>query len=282
MSAAGNHGGARPERGPPGAPADRVIPATCAPGDAMLTSGMNTQSAREALTHLERLGGPGLVREVVEMFRDQAPAKAAQARGAWSAGDAREVARAVHALKSSAAQLGGAALAALCERAERLADGGDLAGAGGLLDGLEDELDRFLRELPRPDPEPGGAPSRRRIGVVEDGDDMRLILRRILEPFYEVDECLSGTDALDRFVRRRPDAVVLDISLPGLDGLEVLSRLRGLPALSRVPVVALTAHAMVGDREQFLARGFDGYVSKPILDERELLDQLRGLLERGA
>jgi CheY-like chemotaxis protein len=243
---------------------------------------MNTQSAREALAHLERLGGPGLVRDVVEVFRDQAPARVAEARRAWHAGSAPDVARAVHGLKSSAGQLGAASLAALCERAEHLAERGDLPEAGRVLGGVESELERFLLELPRPGAEPGGEPARRRVGVVEDNDDTRLILRRLLEPFYEVDECLSGPDALDRFVRRRPDAVVLDISLPGLDGLEVLSRLRELPALARIPVIALTAHAMVGDRERFLARGFDGYASKPILDEHELLDQLSGLLGRGA
>ncbi len=61
--------------------------------------------------------------------------------------------------------------------------------------------------------------------------------------------------------------------------MEVLSRLRALQELSKIPVVALTAHAMAGDRERFLEAGFDGYVSKPILDEQELLGTIEKLLD---
>ena len=79
---------------------------------------------------------------------------------------------------------------------------------------------------------------------------------------------------------RVPDVVLLDVSLPGMDGLEVLARMRHHPALRGVPVVAVTAHAMAGDRERYLAAGFDGYVPKPIVDDQFLIDTIEALLAR--
>jgi CheY-like chemotaxis protein len=75
--------------------------------------------------------------------------------------------------------------------------------------------------------------------------------------------------------------VLLDISLPEMDGTEVLERLRADPRFKNLPVIALTAHAMAGDREKFLALGFDDYVTKPILDETVLLDAISAALQRG-
>jgi CheY-like chemotaxis protein len=240
---------------------------------------MNTLDARQALASLERMGGSRLVRDVIAVFERQAPAYARAAREAWKRGEAAALGRAAHALKGSSAQLGASRLAELCGAAEALAEGGALAEAEALLADIDAELDEFLRHLPRIELDAGRGLKRRLVGVVEDNEDTRLIVRKILEPVYDVEESASGDDALERFVRRVPDAILLDISLPGIDGLEVLARLRASPVLGRVPVIALTAHAMVGDREGFLARGFDGYASKPIMDERELLDAVRGALE---
>jgi CheY-like chemotaxis protein len=72
-----------------------------------------------------------------------------------------------------------------------------------------------------------------------------------------------------------PDLVLLDISLPGLDGVEVLRILRQDAALRGLPVIALTAHAMAGDRDRFLDAGFDDYVTKPITDEELLLGAIK-------
>jgi CheY-like chemotaxis protein len=85
----------------------------------------------------------------------------------------------------------------------------------------------------------------------------------------------TGIAALEGLPRDKPDLVLLDVSLPEMDGTEVLRRLRVDPALSRLPVIALTAHAMAGDREKYLAAGFDDYVSKPIVDEQVLLEAIR-------
>lgn len=121
----------------------------------------------------------------------------------------------------------------------------------------------------------------KRIAVIEDNEDNRLVVRALLEDHYEIREYADGLQALAAFPASPPHLVLLDISLPGLDGPEVLQRLRAMPALAAVPVIALTAHAMAGDREKYLAAGFDDYVSKPIVDEELLLGTIRKLLPPG-
>jgi CheY-like chemotaxis protein len=121
----------------------------------------------------------------------------------------------------------------------------------------------------------------KKIAVVEDNFDNRLLVRAILMDTYQVTEYETGTAALAGLDAERPDLVLLDISLPGLDGIGVLLELRNHPELRHLPVIALTAHAMAGDRERYLNEGFDGYVSKPIIDEDELLGAIEQLLARG-
>lgn len=120
----------------------------------------------------------------------------------------------------------------------------------------------------------------RRIALVEDNADNRLLVGAILEDLYEIDEYESGSDALAGLKARPPSLVLLDISLPSMDGTEVLRRMRADVTLRDIPVVALTAHAMAGDRERFLGMGFDSYVTKPIIDESVLLAEIERLLER--
>ncbi len=119
------------------------------------------------------------------------------------------------------------------------------------------------------------------IAVVEDNPDNRLLVRVILESLYQVTEYESGSAALAGFHRQKPDLVLLDVSLPGMDGTEVLRRIRAEAPLRDLPIIALTAHAMTGDREKFLAAGFDDYLTKPIVDETLLLDAIQRLLARG-
>ena len=118
----------------------------------------------------------------------------------------------------------------------------------------------------------------KKIAVVEDNPDNRLLVQVILEPLYEVVESENGFVALAGLPHARPDLVLLDISLPEMDGTEVLRRLRADATLRPLPVIALTAHAMAGDREKFIAAGFDDYVTKPIVDENLLLAAIRRLL----
>lgn len=81
---------------------------------------------------------------------------------------------------------------------------------------------------------------------------------------HQVVGATTGSEALLLAADRRPDLVVLDLQLPDLDGYEVLARLRAQPELAGIPIIAVTAYAMVGDRDAALAAGFDGYLAKPI------------------
>jgi CheY-like chemotaxis protein len=115
-----------------------------------------------------------------------------------------------------------------------------------------------------------------KIAVVEDNPDNRFLVQALLEDAYDLSEYETGVDAVEGLPSDPPDLVLLDISLPEMDGTEVLAWLRQQPGLQAIPVIALTAHAMSGDREKYLAAGFDEYVTKPILDE----DLLLGAIER--
>ena len=122
------------------------------------------------------------------------------------------------------------------------------------------------------------------VALVEDNADNRLVVQLLLSIRYEVRDFEGGAAALAAFAAPGglPDVVLTDIDMPEMDGLEVLQRIRATPALSRLPVIALTAHAMRGYREQLLAAGFDGYVSKPIVDEHQLFAAIDACIARGA
>ena len=113
-----------------------------------------------------------------------------------------------------------------------------------------------------------------KIAVVEDNPDNRLLVQALLEEYYEISEFETGVDAVNGLVQDDPDLILLDISLPEMDGTEVLHWIRQQDALKKTPVVALTAHAMAGDREKFLEQGFNDYLTKPIIDENILLETL--------
>ncbi len=118
----------------------------------------------------------------------------------------------------------------------------------------------------------------KKIAVVEDNPDNRLLVRALLEDEYEITEYEAGASALAGLPEDKPDLVLLDISLPGMDGTEVLRHIRADARLSALPVIALTAHAMSGDRDKYLAAGFNDYVTKPIVDEDLLLTAIERLL----
>jgi CheY-like chemotaxis protein len=115
------------------------------------------------------------------------------------------------------------------------------------------------------------------IALVEDNADNRLLVQAILDDRYEVVEYETGAAALAGWESLVPDVILLDISLPGMDGTEVARRVREDPRLAHIPVIALTAHAMAGDRERFLSQGFDDYLTKPIVDDTLLV----AAIERG-
>lgn len=107
---------------------------------------------------------------------------------------------------------------------------------------------------------------RKKVLYVEDNPESRLLVRRILEAHgYEVLEAQDGLEAIRRAQQEQPDLILMDINIPGMDGFEVTTRLKSIPALRDVPIVALTASAvMEGDRERTLVAGCDGYLQKPV------------------
>jgi len=122
---------------------------------------------------------------------------------------------------------------------------------------------------------------KRKIAVVEDNPDNRLLVQALLEDLYEISEYETGADALEGLSGDLPDLILLDISLPEMDGTQVLRWIREQEELKAIPVIALTAHAMAGDREKFLSQGFDDYLTKPIIDETLLLESIARCLNPG-
>jgi two-component system, cell cycle response regulator DivK len=101
--------------------------------------------------------------------------------------------------------------------------------------------------------------------VVEDNEKSMKLFRDLLEATgYRTLEATTGAEAVELATEHRPDLVLMDIQLPDIDGVEALGRLRADERTASIPVLALTAQAMEGDRERFLAAGFDAYLSKPV------------------
>lgn len=121
----------------------------------------------------------------------------------------------------------------------------------------------------------------KKIAVVEDNPDNRLLVQAILDDKYELSEYETGAEAVAGLGGDKPDLILLDISLPEMDGTEVLAWIRQQDDIKDTPVIALTAHAMAGDREKFIREGFNDYVTKPIVDESVLLEAIERWLGRG-
>jgi CheY-like chemotaxis protein len=121
-----------------------------------------------------------------------------------------------------------------------------------------------------------------RILVAEDNAVNRELLRELLEVRgYEVFEACDGQEALHMIEQSRPELLLMDIGMPVLDGLGVIRKIRENPRIAMLPVVAVTAYAMRGDREKILNSGFDGYLSKP-LNPSSLTAELDRLLTKQA
>jgi two-component system, cell cycle response regulator DivK len=116
--------------------------------------------------------------------------------------------------------------------------------------------------------------------VVEDNAANLLLMEAILRRGkFRVSKAESGDAAIVQVRTSRPDLILMDVQLPGEDGLSVTRRLKADPATAAIPVVALTAYAMAEDRERALAAGCDDYLTKPV-DTRTLADEIRGILEK--
>jgi two-component system, cell cycle response regulator DivK len=114
-----------------------------------------------------------------------------------------------------------------------------------------------------------------RVLVVEDNEKNMRLVRDVLQASgYTTLEATTGEEAVELALSQAPALVLMDVQLPGIDGVEALDRLRDDERTASIPVLALTAQAMRGDREQFLEAGFDGYLSKP-MDVVELINAVR-------
>ena len=104
-----------------------------------------------------------------------------------------------------------------------------------------------------------------RVLIVEDNEKNMKLFRDVLEASgYRLLEATTGEQAMELAVEQQPNLVLMDIQLPDIDGVDALGRLRADARTASIPVVALTAQAMHGDRERFLDAGFDAYISKPV------------------
>ncbi len=123
---------------------------------------------------------------------------------------------------------------------------------------------------------------------IEDNADNRLLVRRILmasDYDFMVQEAENAADGLKLAQTQPPDLILMDVSMPGMDGLTATQRIRSIPELKDIPIVAMTANAMEGDKEKALDAGCDGYIRKPIDVDRlpdDILHYLRRRDERGA
>ena len=119
-----------------------------------------------------------------------------------------------------------------------------------------------------------------KILLVEDNEMNRdMLSRRLLKQGFEMVMAVDGEQAVDLARSEAPDLILMDISLPGLDGWEATRRLKAMPETRSIPIIALTAHAMAGDREKSLAAGCNDYDTKPI-DFRRLLEKIHGFLDK--
>ncbi len=105
----------------------------------------------------------------------------------------------------------------------------------------------------------------RKVLYIEDAFEARLLVRRILQAEgYEVLEAENAHSALEVLSTDTPDLILLDINLPEIDGYTLTAQIRNMPKLEDIPILAITANAMHGDRERTIAAGCDGYIQKPI------------------
>jgi two-component system, cell cycle response regulator DivK len=121
----------------------------------------------------------------------------------------------------------------------------------------------------------------RKILIVEDIAFNTELLVQLLEDDYTLVTAADGLAGVAAAAAEKPDLILMDISLPGIDGYEATGRIKANPALAHIPVIALTAHAMSGDEARARKAGCDGYLAKP-LNEELLFDTLEEMFSRGA
>jgi two-component system cell cycle response regulator DivK len=117
--------------------------------------------------------------------------------------------------------------------------------------------------------------------IEDNPQNMRLVRKMLNTGGYAMLEATDGATGVDLAVREHPDLILMDINLPDIDGMEATRRLKAMHPTARIPVIALTANAMHGDRERFTNAGCDGYLAKPVT-KNELLNIVAYFLDQAA
>ena len=121
-----------------------------------------------------------------------------------------------------------------------------------------------------------------KILIVEDNELNRdMLSRRLSRKGFTISLAFDGQQGIEKAQEEKPDLILMDLSLPLIDGWEATRTIKAIPQVADIPIVALTAHAMVGDRERALEAGCDGYISKPI-EVARFYDDLLEYLDRDA
>jgi len=116
-----------------------------------------------------------------------------------------------------------------------------------------------------------------KILIIEDNEQNMYMLSYLLEVQYEIFKAFNGVDGIALAMEERPEIILLDIQLPGMDGYEIAAELRKHPDLKEIPIIAVTSYAMVGDKERIMKAGATGYIEKPI-DPDTFINQMNSFL----
>lgn len=120
-----------------------------------------------------------------------------------------------------------------------------------------------------------------KILIADDDFDNRNILMQVLEANdYEVVQATNGEEAIDMALKELPCLIFLDLSMPKLNGWEAAKRMKQMPEIAHIPIIAFTAHALVGDEAKAKAAGCDSYISKPCAP-REIVQKVKDMLQDG-
>jgi len=119
-----------------------------------------------------------------------------------------------------------------------------------------------------------------KILIIEDNEKNMYLISFILKKSgYEVTEAATGEEGVELAIKEKPDMIIMDLQLPGIDGLEATKRLRASKADGEIPIIALTSYAMIGDKEKALEAGCTGYIEKPINPDT-VLSQIEKYLKK--
>ncbi len=121
----------------------------------------------------------------------------------------------------------------------------------------------------------------RKVLVIEDNkDNLKIMTYALRRAGYEVISAERGEEGIELAIRERPSFIIMDINLPGIDGIETTRRIRDSEADGSIPIIAITSYAMVGDRERIMASGCNGHIEKPI-DPMTIMDRIHKILGLG-